>query len=219
MFNRWEILIGKENVLKLNSKHVLIVGLGGVGGYSFEALVRSNIGQITIIDNDVIDESNLNRQIITNQGNIGKKKVDIAKERAMSINPSIIINCLDIFLSDENINEYLTNKYDFIVDACDTIKTKASLINYALKTNTKIITCLGTANKLHPELLQISTLNKTSYDPIAKILRKEFKGLKIPVVYSEEIPIKNDLILGSSSFVPGSAGLLCASYVVNELLK
>lgn len=220
MFNRLELLIGKNNVDLLHQKHILIVGIGGVGGYTLESLVRSGIGKITIIDHDIIDISNLNRQIISNENNLGLNKVDVAKERVLSINSQIIINPINDFLTKDNIIDLLKDKYDFIIDTCDTISTKIALIQYANTFNTRIISCMGTANKMHPELLKISTLDKTSYDPIARILRKEFKTSKIPVVYSEEIPIKNnDGILGSNSFVPGTAGLLITSYVINTLIK
>ena len=188
MIDRLNILIGKEKLEKIKKSHVLLVGLGGVGSYVFEALVRSGIGKITIIDYDTIDISNLNRQLITNIDNVGKYKVDEAIKRAKSINKDIIVIKMSIKLDENNID--------------------------------RIICSMGTANKMHPELLKISTLNKTKYDPLARILRRQFKNDKIPVVYSEETPIKsNENVLGSISFVPGTAGLLIASYVINELIK
>lgn len=220
MFDRLNILIGKEKLEKIKKSHVLLVGLGGVGSYVFEALVRSGIGKITIIDYDTIDISNLNRQLITNIDNVGKYKVDEAIKRAKSINKDIIVIKMSIKLDENNIDKILNDKYDFIIDACDSVKAKIGLINYAKEYSIRIICSMGTANKMHPELLKISTLNKTKYDPLARILRRQFKNDKIPVVYSEETPIKsNENVLGSISFVPGTAGLLIASYVINELIK
>ena len=224
MFDRFISLVGIDNFNKIKNKNIVIIGIGGVGGYTFEALIRSGIKNITIIDNDSIEQSNLNRQIITNQNNIGNKKVEETKKRAKNINPEVNIVAYEMFLDQNNINILDNKKIDYIIDCCDSVNTKFSLIEYATKNNINIITCLGTAKKLHPEKLEISTLDKTSYDPLAKILRKKVKDAcilkKIPVIYSKEIPIKTENnILGSSSFVPGSAGLLIASYVINDILK
>ena len=218
MFERLIGLVGKDNFNLLNSKHVLLVGIGGVGGYAFEALVRSNIGQITIIDHDVIDLSNLNRQIITNQNNIGKIKVQEAKKRALLINPNIIVNDRQLFLDESNIDELFNNNFDYVIDACDTVKTKILLIKKCLKSNIKIISSMGTAKKFNPSLLEITELSKTSYDPLARLLRREFKNQKIMVVSSKE-KVSESKILGSNSFVPATAGLLCASFVINDILN
>lgn len=219
MFSRLESLIGKENLKKLNNSHILIVGIGGVGGYALEALVRSNIGKITIVDNDIIDISNLNRQIITNSNNIGKSKVKEAKLRALSINPNILINNLELFIDSSNIDELFRNKYDYVIDACDTIKTKILLITKCLEYNIKIISCMGTAKKMDPSKLKITNLKNTNHDPVARLLRKHFKNNDVIVVSSEEKIINQNKILGSNSFVPATAGLLCASYVVNDIIK
>lgn len=218
MFERLTGLVGKDNLDLLNSKHVLLVGIGGVGGYAFEALVRSNIGQITIIDHDVIDLSNLNRQIITNQNNIGKIKVQEAKKRALLINPNIIVNDRQLFLDESNIDELFNNNFDYVIDACDTVKTKILLIKKCLESNIKIISSMGTAKKFNPSLLEITELSKTSYDPLARLLRREFKNQKIMVVSSKE-KVSESKILGSNSFVPATAGLLCASFVINDILN
>ncbi len=218
MFERLTGLVGKDNLDLLNSKHVLLVGIGGVGGYAFEALVRSNIGQITIIDHDVIDLSNLNRQIITNQNNVGKIKVQEAKKRALLINPNIIVNDRQLFLDESNIDELFNNNFDYVIDACDTVKTKILLIKKCLESNIKIISSMGTAKKFNPSLLEITELSKTSYDPLARLLRREFKNQKIMVVSSKE-KVSESKILGSNSFVPATAGLLCASFVINDILN
>lgn len=218
MFERLTGLVGKDNLDLLNSKHVLLVGIGGVGGYAFEALVRSNIGQITIIDHDVIDLSNLNRQIITNQNNVGKIKVQEAKKRALLINPNIIVNDRQLFLDESNIDELFNNNFDYVIDACDTVKTKILLIKKCLESNIKIISSMGTAKKFNPSLLEITELSKTSYDPLARLLRREFKNQKIMVVSSKE-KVSESKTLGSNSFVPATAGLLCASFVINDILN
>lgn len=219
MFERLNSLIGKDNLKKLNNIHVLIIGIGGVGGYAFESLVRSNIKEITIVDNDVIDITNLNRQILTNQNNIGKLKVDEAKKRGLEINPNIKINTYNIYLDENNIETIMNYNYDYdyIIDACDTFKTKVLLIEHALKNNIKIISCMGTAKKHDPTKLKIIDISQTSYDPLAKKIRNKFKN-KLMVVSSDEIPVDTKE-LGSNSYVPAIAGLLCASYVINDIIK
>ena len=221
MFERLEFLIGnKINILK--NKTVMIIGLGGVGGHAFETLVRSGIQNIIIIDNDKIDITNLNRQTLAFQDTIGKYKVDVAQNKAHSINPNCQIKKEKIFLNEENIEEVFNQKIDFIIDAIDTIKTKKLIIKKCLKEKIPFISVMGTGNKMHPELLKITDIRKTEYDPIAKIIRKmvkeeKIKG-KIPVIFSKEEPlIKNKL--GSNAFVPATAGLLAASYVINNLLE
>ena len=221
MFERLEFLIGnKINILK--NKTVMVIGLGGVGGHAFETLVRSGIQNIIIIDNDKIDITNLNRQTLAFQDTIGKYKVDVAQNKAHSINPNCQIKKEKIFLNEENIEEVFNQKIDFIIDAIDTIKTKKLIIKKCLKEKIPFISVMGTGNKMHPELLKITDIRKTEYDPIAKIIRKmvkeeKIKG-KIPVIFSKEEPlIKNKL--GSNAFVPATAGLLAASYVINNLLE
>lgn len=218
MFERLESLVGINNLNKIKNTNVLIIGIGGVGGYALEALVRSGVGKITIVDPDKIEISNLNRQIITNQSNIGKLKVKEAKKRALSINPEVIINDLNVFVDETNIQEIFNNNYDYVIDACDTVKTKILLIDYCLNNQIKIISCLGTAKKMDPAKLKIMDLNDTNYDPLARQLRKHFKGKTVKVVSSAEIVIKTP-DLGSNSFVPAVAGLLCASYIINEVIK
>lgn len=218
-------ILSKEDLEKIKKLKVLIVGVGGVGGYALESLVRSGVKNITIIDKDNIDESNLNRQIITNINNIGKNKVEEAKNRCLSINKDININGINIFLEKDNLKAILNDlDVDYIIDACDTVTVKIELIKYAKDHNINIITCLGTGNRLNPEDLTITTLDKTYNDPLGKVLRKELKDQgvkgKIKVCWSKELPIKiNDRTPGSMIFVPSSAGILISSYIIRETIK
>jgi tRNA A37 threonylcarbamoyladenosine dehydratase len=217
--DRLDLLIDTN---KIKNKCVLIIGIGGVGGYALEAICRSGINNIIIADNDTIDITNLNRQIITNKNNIGNKKVDEAKKRVLSINNDCNIITYDLLLDENNIYDIIdNNKIDYIIDACDTMGVKKELIRISKKRNIKLITSMGTANKIHPELLEIVDIRKTEYDPVAKILRKmvkdeRIKG-KVMCVSSKEQGIKNKK-LGSNSFTPGVAGLLLASYVINDMV-
>lgn len=222
MFDRVISLIGKDKFDNLMETKVLIVGCGGVGGYAFETLVRSGIGNIDLIDFDNIDLSNLNRQVITNQSNVGMSKVDEAKKRGLLINPNLNINIFKIFLDESNIDMILNNDYDYIIDACDSVNTKILLMIKSIDGNFKLISSMGTAKKLNPNKLNITTLDKTNYDPLAKVLRKKIKDLKINkkmyVVSSDEASIKCD-ILGSFMMVPATAGILCAKYVIDDILN
>ena len=219
--NRLELLIGKENLEKIKNLKILIVGLGGVGGYTFETLVRSGIENITIVDFDKVDETNLNRQILTNSSNIGKYKTDVALERALLINKNIKITKLNIFLNEDNIDELDISQYDYIVDACDSLDTKELLINYSYKYKVKLISSMGTAKKMNATKLEVTTLNKTSYDALAKLLRKRIDKKiqnKVVVVSSTE-KSKDIKALGSNSYVPAMSGILMTSYIINDALK
>jgi len=220
--DRLKKIISEDKINKLNSKTVLIIGLGGVGGHALEAIVRMGINNIIVVDNDVFDITNLNRQLLSLNSNVGRLKVDVAKERILDINRDCNVTCIPKFIDESNISELFNNKIDYVIDACDTITTKVLLINECLNRNIKIISSMGTGNKLHPELLEIIELKKTTYDPIAKVLRNKFKNekKKIMVICSKEkgISIK-DRTPGSTSLVPSVAGILCASYVVNDILK
>ncbi len=222
MFDRVISLIGNDKFVNLQNTKVLIVGCGGVGGYAFETLVRSGIGNIDLIDFDDIDVSNLNRQVITSQSNIGLSKVEEAKKRALLINPNLNINTYKMFLDDSNIDKILNNNYDYIIDACDSVNTKIELMKKSVTGKFKLISSMGTAKKMNPTKLSITTLDKTSYDPLAKVLRKKIKDLKINkkmyVVSSDEVAIKCD-VLGSFMMVPASAGILCAKFVIDDVLK
>lgn len=222
MFDRVISLIGNDKFVNLQNTKVLIVGCGGVGGYAFETLVRSGIGNIDLIDFDDIDVSNLNRQVITSQSNIGLSKVEEAKKRALLINPNLNISTYKMFLDDSNIDKILNNTYDYIIDACDSVNTKIELMKKSVTGKFKLISSMGTAKKMNPTKLSITTLDKTNYDPLAKVLRKKIKDLKINkkmyVVSSDEAAIKCD-VLGSFMMVPASAGILCAKFVIDDVLK
>ena len=222
MFDRTISLVGEECFSKFKNTTVLVVGLGGVGGYSVEALVRSGIGNIILIDYDKIDITNLNRQIITNSKNVGFYKTEEFKKRILDINPLCNVIIENIFLNSDNMS--LLNKYniDYIIDACDSVNTKKKLIDYSLEHDIKLISCMGTAKKIDISKLKIMDIRKTSYDPLAKVIRKYVNSLKtnkkIMVVSSDEKPSLNKE-LASMIFVPPAAGLMCASYVIEDIKK
>lgn len=220
MLDRLELLIG-DKITTLKNKCVLIIGLGGVGGCALENIVRCGIENIIIVDNDIIDITNLNRQIIALNSNIGLYKVDAWEQRIKDINPNTKVIKIKEFITKENISLLFQNKIDYLIDACDTIETKKEIIRKCLQKNIKFISSMGTGNKLDMTKFKIEDVRKTSYDPIAKIIRKmvkdeHIKG-KIPVVYSIESPIKVKKV-GSISFTPATSGLMCASYVINDII-
>lgn len=221
MFDRLELLIGKENIEKISKINVLIVGIGGVGGTALEALVRSGVKNITIIDKDVFSESNLNRQILSTRDSIGLYKVDVGINRCKSINPDVNITGLKINLDEKNVNEL--EYFDYIIDACDDINAKLALMQYANKNNINLISSMGTGKRLNPSNVIITRLDKTSNDPLAKKMRYEARkrGLKlnVPVVCSKEEPINNDRIISSSIFVPSTAGLMLAYYIIEKVIN
>ena len=221
MFDRLELLIGKENIEKISKINVLIVGIGGVGGTALEALVRSGVKKITIIDKDVFSESNLNRQILSTRDSIGLYKVDVGINRCKSINPDVNITGLKINLDEKNVNEL--EYFDYIIDACDDINAKLALMQYANKNNINLISSMGTGKRLNPSNVIITRLDKTSNDPLAKKMRYEARkrGLKlnIPVVCSKEEPINNDRVIASSIFVPSTAGLMLAYYIIEKVIN
>ena len=222
MFERTISLVGASNFKKIQEKTILIVGLGGVGGYVAESLVRSGIKNLILIDHDNVDISNINRQIISSINNIGASKVDEFKKRILEINPDCNVTIHKLFL--DRTNYHLLDNYniDYIVDCCDSIDTKKILIDYSLEKNIKLISSMGTANKIDPTKLQITDIRKTSYDPLAKILRKYVNDLKtnkkIMVVSSTEPPLKRDC-LSTLIFVPATAGLLCGNYIINDIIS
>lgn len=221
-FDRLEILYGKDNIKKLQNKKVLIVGLGGVGGYVVESLARSGIGNITLVDYDSVDITNLNRQIIALNSTIGKKKVELFKERINDINKKCIVNVYDLFIAEDNYLDIFNTDYDFIIDCCDSIDAKKLLLKESVGRNINYISSMGTANKLDPTKLAIIDLSKTINDPIAKIMRKYVRdeeiNKKVMVLSSTEIPKKNGNKLGSNPFVPPTAGLLIGNYVMSKLI-
>lgn len=222
-YSRIEKLIGLDNLSKIINAKVLLVGVGGVGGSALEMVIRSGINNITLVDFDTFEESNLNRQILSLENNISKYKVDIAIERILDINPLCNVTTYAEKLDDNFINE-LDNDYDYIIDACDDVKAKVLLVKFAIKNNIKIISCCGTGNRLDPSKLYITNIWKAEYDPLAKKfryeLRKENIKYKLPVVCSSEIPlIKQNGFVGSLAMVPNAAGILLASYVIKDIIK
>jgi Dinucleotide-utilizing enzymes involved in molybdopterin and thiamine biosynthesis family 1 len=220
---RLESLVGSDNIDKISSKTVLIIGIGGVGGYVAESLTRAGVGTIIIIDPDKVDESNLNRQIVSLYSTVGHYKVDVMSNRMADINPNINIIAFKEFITKENIDEYIVD-IDFVVDACDTVLTKMAIIEKCNKENINLISCMGTGNKMDPSRLKIVDIKKTEYDPLAKKLRKfvkdkRLKGKVMVVCSDEEKYTSNHNPMPSNSFVPAVAGMLCASYVINEIVK
>ncbi len=231
-FSRTELLIGKEGINKLSKSRVAVFGIGGVGGYVVEALVRSGIGSLDLIDNDKVALTNLNRQIIATHKTLGRYKVDIAEERAKEINPGVNIKTFKTFFMPETANEFDFTKYDYVVDAIDTVSGKLELIEQSKKADVPIICSMGAGNKMHPELFEIADISKTSVCPLAKVIRQELKKRKIKkvkVVYSKEIPLKpansdervegKKQIPGSNAFVPSAVGLIIAGEVIRSLIS
>lgn len=221
---RLEKVIGKDKVDDLGQKCVLVIGCGGVGGYVCEALARSNIGRLIIVDFDVVDGTNINRQIIALESTIGQKKVDVLEKRLKDINPNLDVVKIDSFIGVDNIEILFKDKLDYLVDACDSIKTKLALIDECLKRKIPFVSSMGTGNKLDPTKLDVVDIRKTVNDPLARIIRKYIKDKKIKdkvmVLSSTEVPVKTgERTPGSTAFVPGAAGLILASFVVRNLIK
>ena len=229
---RTELLIGSDNIEKLKNSNVIVFGLGGVGGATVEALVRAGIGNLSIVDFDTVDKTNLNRQIITIQSVIGKPKVEVAKDRILSINPNINLTIYNEKFLKENIDLFFKDKkYDYIVDAIDLVTPKLDLIEFATNLKIPIISCMGTGNKINPAKFKVADIKKTSVCPLAKVIRKELKKRrinKLKVVYSNETPRKPFNLdggqektknVGSISFVPPVAGMLLASEVIKDICE
>lgn len=228
MFSRTELLLGKEKVDILKNSKVAIFGIGGVGSFVLEGLARAGIGSFILIDNDTISESNLNRQLIATTKTIGRTKVEVAKERILEINPNANIEIYKEFFMPDTREEIINESIDYIVDAIDTVTAKIELIVRAKKLNIKIISSMGTGNKLNPTKFEIADIYKTSVCPLAKVMRKELRKRDInelKVLYSREEPIrigknlKEKQVPGSISFVPSVAGLIIAGEVIKDLIK
>ncbi len=233
-FSRTALLLGDDAINKLKTKHVAVFGLGGVGGYVTEALARAGVGKITVTDNDVVSESNINRQIIALTSTVGKKKTELWKERIKDINPEAEVETLDMFVGRENADEIDFSAFDLVVDAVDTVTAKLVIIEKAKKAGCKVISAMGTGNKTRPELFRISDVSKTSVCPLARVMRKELKARGITgvkVLYSTEDAVKpaenadvraenvkRRALVGSLPYVPSVAGLLIAAEAVRELL-
>jgi tRNA A37 threonylcarbamoyladenosine dehydratase/ribonuclease HI len=235
-FIRTELLIGKEAVKKLNNSRVAVFGIGGVGGHCAEALVRSGVGTIDIVDNDVIAESNINRQIVALHSTIGRYKTEVMKERLLDINPNVKVNEYRCFFLPENASQFPFDEYDYVVDAVDTVTAKIAIIMAAQEHGVSVISSMGAGNKLHPEMFEIADIYKTSVCPLAKVMRQELKkrGVKkLKCVYSKEEPLQpteesfggelpapdasRRSVPGSSAFTPSVAGLIIAGEVIRSL--
>lgn len=225
-FSRTELLIGKENIKKLQKSKVAIFGIGGVGSYVVEGLTRAGVENFILIDKDTVDITNLNRQIIATKKTIGQPKVEVAKQRILEINPEAKVKTYQEFFMPES-KEILDETIDYIVDAVDTVTSKIELVMRANKLNIPIISCMGTGNKLEPTKFEITDIYKTQVCPLAKVMRRELKNRgikKLKVLYSKEEPIKQTKreekqITASISFVPSVAGLIIAGEVIKDLIK
>lgn len=229
-FERTALLIGEENVEKLKKAHVAVFGIGGVGGYVVEALCRSGVGTLTLIDKDTVSESNINRQIIALSSTVGRLKTDVAAERAKQINPDICVHTKNVFYLPETEKEFDFSTFDYVVDAIDTVSGKLSIIQRSTEAKVPVISSMGTGNKLDPTAFKVADISKTSVCPLARVMRRELKkrGIeRVKVVYSEEEPKDSKAvdeksgktIPASIAFVPSVAGLIIAGEVIKDLIK
>ena len=231
-FLRTEMLLGRDAIEKLHSARVAVFGLGGVGGYAVEALARSGVGSLDLIDSDIVSISNLNRQSLAAHSTVGLLKVDAARQRVLDINPDCVVRAYPIFYTPETADSFDFTRYDYIVDAIDTVTGKLALVERAVAVNTPIICCMGTGNKLDASAFQVADISKTTMCPLARVMRKELakRGIRhLKVVYSQEealtptgweeeaAALGKRQIPGSVAFVPGAAGLLLAGEVVRDL--
>lgn len=230
IFGRTCALIGEAALKKLSESCIVVLGLGGVGSYAFEALVRAGIGKLIIVDHARVDITNINRQLIALVSTIGTYKTEVASSRAVEINPDVKVECHNLFIDDNNIDAIIPEDTDYIVDAIDSVSSKLILAEYAENKSIPIISCMGTGNKLHPEKLRISDISGTSVDPLSRVMRTELKkrGIKkLDVVWSDEKPLLKGAELpmdkdgkkvpASISYVPSAAGIMMASVVVNHI--
>ncbi len=222
-YSRTEMIIGAEAVEKLKSSSVIVFGIGGVGSYVVEGLARAGIGKLTLVDKDVVDITNINRQLPALHSTVGKSKASVMAERVKDINPRCDVTAEECFFMPDTESKFDFTEYDYVVDAIDTVTGKLSLIEKAYRENTPVISSMGTGNKLEPSQFKITTIEKTKVCPLAKVMRKELKnrGIKdVRVLYSEEEPIKHEggSTPGSISFVPSVAGLMIAGEVIKNLI-
>ena len=245
-FSRTQLMFGKENIEKLHNSHVAIFGIGGVGGYSVEALVRSGVGEITLIDDDKVCLTNLNRQLYATLSTVGKYKVDVAKDRILDINKKAKVNTFKTFYTPKTKDMFDFSKYDYVIDAIDTVVGKLSIVEECYKANTPVISSMGAGNKVDPTMFEVDDIYNTSVCPLARVMRQQLKKRKIPklkVVYSKEKPLKplEDMsiscrthcicpsgtvhkctnrrdIPSSNAFVPSVVGLIIAGEVIKDLI-
>lgn len=227
-FSRTALLIGEDSLKRLEGSHVIIFGVGGVGGYVAEALARSGVGHLSLVDKDTVSVSNINRQIIATTATIGRPKVEVMKERIADINPMAIVDCYQCFYLPETAGQFDFTTYDYVVDAVDNVTAKIELVLRAKEAGTPIMASMGAGNKLEPSRFEVADIYKTSVCPLAKVMRRELKKREVrdlKVVYSKEEPRKNDVpgeegrrsTPGSIAFVPSAAGLILAGEVVKDL--
>lgn len=219
-FSRTELLLGAEGVKRLHNASVAVFGIGGVGGYVVEALARSGVGRLHLIDHDTVSVSNLNRQIIAMVSTIGRYKVDVARERVLDINPEAKVSVYRTFFVPDKAEEFDFAGYDYVVDAIDTVTGKLALIMEAKQAGTPVISSMGAGNKLDASAFEVADIYQTSVCPLAKVMRRELKkrGVrKLKVVYSREQPVSSSRPPGSNAFVPAAAGLILAGEVVKDL--
>ncbi len=245
-FSRTQLMFGKENIEKLHNSHVAIFGIGGVGGYAVEALVRTGIGKITLVDDDKVCLTNLNRQLYATLSSVGKYKVDVAKERILDIYKKAEVNAFKTFYTPDTKDMFDFSQYDYVIDAIDTVVGKLSIVEECYKSNTPVISCMGAGNKVNPTMFEVDDIYNTSVCPLARVMRQELRKRKIPklkVVYSKEKPIKplEDMsiscrthcicpsgtvhkctnrrdIPSSNAFVPSVAGLIVAGEVIKDII-
>lgn len=223
-FNRFELLIGKERMLSLSHKTVAVFGLGGVGSYVVEALARSGIHTLILCDFDTVEITNINRQLIALESTLGALKTDVIEARVLDINPEATVLSFPVKADETIIRDILAMSLDYVVDAIDDVSAKVALIKEAMRLDIPIVSSTGFANKLHPELIRMAPMTKTSVDPLAKVMRKRLReagvSLDFPVAYSTETPICSNTgdALPSSAFCPSVAGLMIAAYVINHMI-
>ena len=233
-YSRTELLIGKTGMERLRAASVMVFGVGGVGSHCIEALARSGVGRLTLIDNDTVSLTNINRQSIAYHSTIGRYKTDVMKERIRDINPEICVKTYEMFVLPDNLEALFEEKPDYVIDAIDTVTAKLALVELALRLDIPVISSMGTGNKLHPEMFEITDLSKTSVCPLCKVMRKELKArgiFHLKVLYSREKPIDTSerdtgedkgqrrSIPGSISFVPPAAGLLIAGEALRDIIE
>lgn len=235
-FSRTELLFGSEALAKLKKSHVAVFGIGGVGGHVVEALARSGVGSFDLIDNDTVAITNINRQIIATLDTVGQPKVEAMRQRILSINPEAEITLHQCFFLPENKDEFAFSKYDYVVDAVDTVAAKIAIVLAAKEAGVPVISSMGAGNKVNPAMFEVADIYKTSIDPLARVMRQAIKKhhiKKLKVVYSKELPLlqvdelkdechaeapKRRALPGSNAFCPSVAGLIIASEVIKDLV-
>lgn len=223
-FERTERVLGTEALETLKTKHVMVFGLGGVGGACVEALARGGVGKLSVADNDVVNITNINRQLIATEKTVGMLKTDAIEERAKDINPEVTVNKYPVFVTTENAGDLISENVDYVIDCIDNVTAKLKIYEVCALKNIPVISSMGTGNKIHPEMFEITTIEKTSVCPLCRVIRKECKdrGIKrVKVLYSKEAPryaLGPERTPGSVSFVPPVAGMMLAGYVIRDIL-